>query len=171
MSTTSQEDLSLLASDQFSFSAMQNGEDTEEELSTWASDPTYIAPEKGPEYEEEILALLSFPKRWYIHCRYGGCSCHFRHMGGIGLSFGTPESDAYFSAPEDWLSEDDGDVVSTMAVYDALFKMIKEGHHLDLIDYFEGINPKDITMQNVSLRNVPRNTFRFFGGVKFTFSA
>jgi hypothetical protein len=149
----------------------EDTEDTEENISRWASDPTYVAPVEGPKYEEEILALLDYPKRWYLHCQYVGCSCHFRHLGGFEELTGNKESDPYFSAPQKWIPEDEDDVVSTRAVYESLKGIFESGHSLDLVDHWSGTSPKSIRIVNVSFQEVKPDQFRFFGNFKFTFSA
>src|SRR5579862_3037159 len=70
--------------------------------------------------DEEPLKLLKHSNKWFLSCRYGGCSCHYRHLECVGRD---PES----GPPEDWFPEDDDDIESTAAVYDVFARVIAEG--------------------------------------------
>lgn len=106
-----------------------------------------------------IVGLLAHPYRWYLECQYGGCSCHFRHLGEGG--------DLDFSPPEDWCPEDPDDIEATAAVYDVLEPLVAGGYELDLIDAWNGTPSTAIRDVPVSLREVPRDRFRFFENHRF----
>jgi hypothetical protein len=167
LSTSSQEDLSLLASDQFTFIPIADPVEPEESWKRWAADPLFISDTAEASDDPEILALLDHPQKWYLESKYGGCSCHFRHWGFIWKNL----SDATFSVPVDWSPEDEVEIESTKAVYDALVDVVKNGYCVDLVDCWSGSEAKDIQTLEVSLTNIPRDQFRFFGGVKFTLSS
>lgn len=115
--------------------------------------------------EAEVKAiggLLKHPYHWYLTGPYGGCSCHFRHLG--------EGSHMYFSAPEDWDPEDAEEIESTMAVYDALAHILASGNALDLIDLWNGMGPEGVKDLPVSLRDVTRERFRFFENYRFVLS-
>jgi hypothetical protein len=109
--------------------------------------------------DQTIGDLIKYPHRWYLTGQYGGCSCHFRHLG--------EGSDMYFSPPEDWSPEDADDIESTGAVYDALAHIVTSGHRLDLVDMWNGTDPADIRDLPISLSNVSRDAFRFFENHRF----
>lgn len=138
LSTTSQEDLSSLPSTLYRFLPL-----TEED------DP-------------DILRLLDYPVQWYLQCRYGGCSCYFRHLGA--------GSDMNFAPPEDWFPEDLDDLEATQAVYEVLVRILAEGHRVDLVDAWTDAQPETITLLDVSVSEVPQDNFRFFENHKFNMS-
>jgi hypothetical protein len=114
-----------------------------------------IAKEDDP----AIVNLLDNPAQWYLECQYGGCSCHFRHLDG------GRETD--FFPPADWFPEDAEDIEATRAVYDLLARLLAEGHGVDLVDIWNGTPPEVITVLDVSLSEVGRDSFRFFEHRKF----
>lgn len=111
------------------------------------------------EDDPAIINLLGHPVRWYLECQYGGCSCHFRHLDG------RRETD--FFPPEDWFPEDADDIEATKAVYDVLARLLAEGYRVDLLDIWADTPPEAITVLNVSLSAVDRDSFRFFEHRKF----
>lgn len=135
LSTTSQEDLSRLPSELYRFRPL-----TEED------DPA-------------IVNLLAHPARWFLECRYGACSCHFRHLDGGRATD--------FSPPADWFPEDADDIEATKAVYDVLARLLAEGQKVDLLDIWTDTPPEAVTSLNVSLSKVDRDSFRFFEHRKF----
>jgi len=111
--------------------------------------------------------MLAYPRQWYLQSRYGGCSCHFRHViyhEGSGPAFGVPE---------DWCSEDEDNIEDTAAVYDLLCRLVAEGHRVDLVDFWNGEWSGDGAMEEVTvtvrLSEVPREAFRFFEEYRFDF--
>jgi hypothetical protein len=151
LSTTSDEDLGLLPQDDYIISR-----------------PTEADP-------PAILALLSHPNQWVMLCRYGGCSCHFRHssrgwLPGAKSGTGVEASLPYFSPVEDWSPEDDDDVDATARVYDLVSRVVAEGHSMDLIDVLEGVVREEIRTLDVSLGSISRESFRFFENYKFVFA-
>ncbi len=138
LSTTSSEDLSTLPTDQFRFEAPDSKED------------------------DNALRLLRYPHKWYLACRYGGCSCHYRHLSSDPAS-----SEPWFDPPEDWLPEDGDDVESTMALYDELTRIVNEGHRVDVLDSWNCEGLESVHDLSVSVAEVPRECFRFFQNVRF----
>ena len=134
LSTTSQEDLSQLPSKLYHFLPV-----TEED------DP-------------DIIDLLDYPARWYLECQYGGCSCHFRHLGGSYLEF---------APPADWFPEDADDIEATKAVYEVLEQMLANRQNVDVVDVWTNAQPEAIKDLDVSLSEVSKDAFRFFENYKF----
>ena len=135
---------------------------SEEALDDLPRDLCRFAPVTDAD-DMELVELLAHPQRWYLESRYGGCSCHFRHLGG--------ESDMCFDPPEEWCPEDDDDVESTAAVYDFLARIVESGHKLDIISAWNGTSPQEIKDLPVSLHAVPRDSFRFFENYRFILSS
>jgi len=110
----------------------------------------------------EALGLLRYPHKWLLLCRYGGCSCHFRHVAD-----GSPEM--AFAPPQDWAPEDADDIESTQAVYDLISELVKNGHKVDLVDIFSEVPPAGLKDLRVDIGGVPRDAFRFFENYRFDF--
>jgi hypothetical protein len=122
-------------------------------------------PDQEP---EEIVNLLRHPHRWYLECRYGGCSCHFRYTQIVEPKGRSHVAvDPAFGEPEDWSPEDDDDIESTAAFYDLLSKLVARGESVDLVAAWEGTEASDLRSIDVSLSAVPRPAFRFFDGYRF----
>lgn len=120
--------------------------------------------------DPNMLELLDHPQKWFLECKYGCCSCHFRHGTG---SFHPTTKETFpptFGPPEDWMAEDAEDIEATLATHDVLARLLKDGHQADLIDCWYGASPKEIVSLDVNLDKVPRDHFRFFENYKFTFS-
>jgi hypothetical protein len=132
---------------------------SQEDLSRLPSKLYYFRP-LTEEDDPAIINLLDNPVRWYLECQYGGCSCHFRHLDG--------GSETDFFPPADWMPEDADDIEATKAVYDVLARLLAEGHKVDLVDIWENTPPEAITVLDVSLSEVDRDSFRFFEHRKFT---
>jgi hypothetical protein len=148
VSTTSKEDLAGLPEDHFQFQRIEGSE---------------IGNDLG------ILALLAYPERWLLLCKYGGCSCHFRHLGEVvGGRNGRRQEP--FGVPEDWMPEDEEDLESTKAVFDALSLLLSKGNQVDLIDVWTDTAPDSVQTLNVSLGEVPRDAFRFLEGYRMCLS-
>lgn len=139
VSTNSPEDLGMLSRNLFRF-----GQPDEER-------------EAGP------IAMLSYPNKWYLSGRYGGCSCHFRHLSIWSESLG-------FGAPEDWFPEEVEEVESTAAAYDLFSRLVAEGWSLEALDTSSGANLGDMKSMKVSMGEVPRDSFRFFENFRFEFT-
>jgi hypothetical protein len=122
----------------------------------------YIAPIAENERESEVLG---YPNRWYVGCRYGGCSCHFWH------------TDQYTAVPtfkplEHWQSEEDPeDVEATTAFFDLVARVVTEGHRIDVMDMSQDMMPQYVMTLPVSLGAVPREMLRFYNGWRFDFMA
>jgi hypothetical protein len=112
-----------------------------------------VADDEG----EEAARSLAFPHRWYVECRFGGCSCHFRNW----LEENPPE----FGAPEDWFEEDPEDVEATRAFYDFVAGLVAAGHEVDIVTVWTGSVPRHTW--DVSLSEVSREAFRFMDGFRF----
>ena len=133
---------------------------SEEDLSKLPTDNYFIArADKGKDAAH--LTHLAHPQKWFLMCGYGGCSCHFRHWDVQS------DEDRNFSAPEDWYPEDAEDIEDTAAVYDLLARLLAEGHRVDLLDSWNGDDLDQIKTLEVSLARTPRSAFRFFSGYRF----
>lgn len=144
LSTTTEEDLSKLTSEVIRF----------EPILDWVPDPI-------PGEDDSLEGLMCHPHLWFLVSRYGGCSCHYRHLG--------KGSDMRFGPPEDWSPEDDEDVESTQAVYDVFARILREGHELDVLDVWANTPVDSVSTIEVRLSQVPRESFRFFDGTRFQF--
>ena len=150
-STTSEEDLTLLPHDHF---IVQHPDEDD-------------APH---------LALLQHPNKWYLAGRFGGCSCHFRHLGVFeldpetGRAMGT--DDAEFLTPEQDPSDrsDEQEREDTKVLYDLIARLVAEGHQIDLLDSWNGEDLPHIKHLEVSFSQVPRDAFRLFEGYRFDFT-
>ncbi len=140
VSTTSEKDLGSLDDERLSFERI---------------------PDEITEDERWMESLLSHPHRWFLICRYGGCSCHFRHLDW-GL-------DIEFTPPADWNPEDEDDIESTQAAYNVFLDLLSTGHEVDLIDARVGTVPEAIKTLEVDLSKVPRESFRFYNEYRFEF--
>jgi hypothetical protein len=101
--------------------------------------------------------LLDFPNKWYVGSK-SICSCTFRHLYSVELGFGEPE---------EWFPEEQDNINATKELYEALKSMLSSGHHIDLMDRWEGAQPEDITTLDVALADVPEKAFRLFENHKF----
>ncbi len=101
--------------------------------------------------------LLEFPYKWYIGSK-AGCSCSFRHLMSIELGF---------SEPVDWYKEDQDDIDATRELHSILFKILISGYDIDLVDSWQGAQPKDIKTLDVSLSDITLTAFRLFENYKF----
>ena len=138
MSTTSEEHLSSLNSETVRFERI---------------------PEDVPSNERPFVDLLNYAHRWYLVSRYGGCSCHYRHL------YRSPDMD--FGPPEDWSPEDEDDIESTQTAYDVFARILREGSRLDVLDVWTDSQVEDIESIEVQLSQIPRDSFRFFEGYRF----
>ena len=118
--------------------------------------------------EDPILGLLSHPNRWHLSGFGGGCSCHFRRSLQNWSDDETLELPT-FEAPFEWQQEDLQAIQSTKLAYDMVFLLLEQGHSVDLVDYWNGTLPDEIETMEVSLRQVPRNSFKFFEDYRFIF--
>ena len=116
----------------------------------------------GHTWEEEAIELLAHPNRWYLECRYGGCSCHFRHIESYIATFGLPGDP--LPGGQD---EDEDDIESTAAFYDLIKRLVDEGHDIDVIDVWSDTPNERVQTMDVSLSEVTRDTFRFFASHRF----
>ncbi len=112
--------------------------------------------------EPAIVRLLDHSSQWYLEGQYGGCSCHFRHL--------CEGNERDFAPPFDWSPEDADDIEATQAVYDVLAGLLASGHKVDLIDLWEDTESEAITVLDLSLVDVARDSFRFFESCKFNLS-
>ena len=115
------------------------------------------------ENDGPTLNLLAHPNKFLLLCRYGGCSCHYRHSGALG-------TEPWFGPPEDWNPEDEDDIESTRAVYEVFKRIVDEGHKLDVLCTWNSENLENVRSMDVSLSDVLPEVFRFFEGVRFEVS-
>ncbi len=111
--------------------------------------------------DEELKPALRHPHQWFLTRReYGGCSCHFRHS----------EYDPRFDPPQDWMPEDEDDVLATREAYRVFRGWVADGYQLDLIDVSD-INQHETDFKNllVPLSSISEESFRFFWGYHFDF--
>jgi hypothetical protein len=101
--------------------------------------------------DDAVAARLAHPQRYFLECRFGGCSCHFRHA----------DADLGFGEPEEWYSEDEDDLEPTAAFYDLLLKLRRDGHEVDLFSIFEGTPVDELSEIRVDLAGIKRSEFRF----------
>lgn len=122
----------------------------------------FVLERIAPDYFRYAAGFLEYPNRWFVACRFGGCSCHFRN----NLRENPPE----FCAPEEWLEEDPEDVDATLAFYDFVTKLVRAGHQIDTVTVWASDAPFDtIATREVSLSDVPRDAFRFFDEYRFRY--
>lgn len=117
----------------------------------------------GDAYREPSVENLRFPKRWYLICRYGGCSCHFRHVPAFS------EEDPTFEAPQAWFPEDADDIESTEAAYEFFKGLVESGHEVDRVDAWNDRPADSIQTVLVNLSEITRQSFRFIEGYHFNF--
>ncbi len=114
------------------------------------------------EDDPALVKLLDHPALWYLECQYGGCSCHFRYL--------CEGNEMDFAPPADWSPEEADAIEATKAVYDVLAGMLANGHKVDIVAVWDDTQPEAITVLDVSLSAVDRDSFRFFENRKFNFS-
>ena len=154
LSTNSNEDLSLIKSEEFSLSRLTTKDEPDER-------------DMDNTEEAQLLRLLSHSNNWYLSGKNGGCSCHFRHTEESFQPNMKKTFMPYFSIPEDWSPEDPEDVESTASFYDALVLMVSRGYQVEILDTWTGTKPARIRSMPVSLSTVSRDQFRFFNGFRF----
>ena len=130
--------------------------DSPENLTNRNTDLVRFEKVADPE-SDPCIALLDFSEQWYVGSK-SGCSCTFRHLMSIELGFGEPE---------DWYPEEQDEIDATRELYAVLTSLLSSGHHLDLIDRWEGSQPDAITTLDVSFDEVSDTTFRMFEDHKF----
>lgn len=108
---------------------------------------------------DPCLSVLEFPNKWEVGSK-SGCGCTFRHLYIESVELG-------FSEPEDWYQEEKDELDATLQLYKALNDILESGHHLDLVDRWEGAEPDNITTVEVSLDEVSEAAFRMFENHKF----
>jgi hypothetical protein len=106
---------------------------------------------------DPCIYLLDFPNRWYVGSK-SVCSCTFRHLYSVELGFGEPE---------DWYPEEKDEIDATRELYAVLTSLLIAGYHVDLLDRWEGAQPEEIKVLDVSLDDVSEKAFRMFENYKF----
>jgi hypothetical protein len=106
---------------------------------------------------DPCITLLDFPNQWYVGSK-SGCSCTFRHLVSIDLGI---------SDPVDWYKEESDELDATRELYSTLIYLLSSGHHVDLLDRWEGVRPVNIIIRDVSLDEVSNTAFRMFENHKF----
>ena len=109
---------------------------------------------------DPCTVLLEFPHQWYVGSK-SGCSCTFRHLHTSAVGFG-------FGEPEEWCPEEQEQIDATKELFSVLAHILSSGYALDLVDRWEGSQPKEITTLDVSLDQFSEKTFRMFEDHKFT---
>lgn len=132
-STSSDEDFTMLQSEHFTIST------------------------PDPVKDSEYTGLPEHAHCWFLMCKYGGCSCHFRHF----------LDDKQFAPIAEWRQEDEDDVESTIQIYDVFWRLFLEGHHLDIVDVWSGTPPEEVDSIDVDLSEVFRENFRIFENRRF----
>ena len=130
--------------------------DTSEDLTAHNSESVRFERLSAPN-NDSTTVLLEYPHKWYIGSK-SGCSCTFRHLMSIEIGF---------SDPVDWYKEEQEDIAATQELYSIFFKMLSSGYHIDLIDSWQGAQPRNIKMLDVSLNDVSITAFRLFENHKF----
>lgn len=128
------------------------------------------------EQEKSLAQVLKHPQQWYVHSAYGGCSCHFRHSQEdlehpaslpSRSTFSTPEEEAIKFGGE---SEDDDDVEHTRLFFDFLQSLLASGEQVDLVNWWNQVDPSLYREREVNLAEVGRERFRFFENTRFVLS-
>ena len=130
--------------------------DSQEDLTTHNSELVRFRRVADPSTDPGIR-LLDFPHYWYVGSK-SECSCTFRHLYSVELGFGEPV---------DWSPEEQDEIKATRELYATLSSLLSSGYHVDLLDQWNGAQPADITILEVSLGEVPANAFRLFENHKF----
>lgn len=129
--------------------------------------------------DDPLYSLLEHPHRWFVSSQYGGCSCHFRHWSGWytkpwetgpdGAPVHHRETEPNFGPPQDWFPEEDDDVQATAEFWDILQGLVAAGQAVEVLCVWE--RPPgtgyELRTHDVSLREVPREAFRFNDGWRF----
>ncbi len=130
--------------------------------------------ERPREEEAGLVALLVHPQKWYIACRYGGCSCHFRHIIPFYEKDGAffPVENGFARPEEDEFDDSDEQVIEdTGALYDLFSRLVAQGHGVDVLDSWNGEDLEHVRAMEVSLSEVGRDRFRFFESCRFEMRA
>jgi hypothetical protein len=133
--------------------------DSDRDLAALPSDQ-FLFERPSLDQVESVRTTLAHPNLWYLSSKYGGCSCHYRHLLRESISLG-------FAKPEAWFPEDEGDIESTKAVYDVLFQLVQAGNAVDIVSLWNAELPNEIHRVAVHLHEVNRNEFRFWQGCLF----
>ena len=110
---------------------------------------------------DPCTGLLDFVNQWYVGSKTG-CSCTFRHLHSA--------DELGFGEPEDWLPEEKDEIDATKELYAVLASILSSGHQVDLIDRWEGAQPDEIKILDVSLDKISKAAFRMFENYKFRLS-
>jgi hypothetical protein len=108
---------------------------------------------------DPCTAVLEFPHRWYVGSK-SGCSCTFRHLHPSSAELG-------FAEPVGWFPEEQDEIDATQELYRTLRDILSSGYQLDLVDRWEGSQPADITVLEVSLEEISEREFRMIENHKF----
>ena len=131
---------------------------TTSEANLEASDGVhYLLHAVTDEEREAAVEHLAYRSRWFVACRFGGCSCHFR-----SFVEGNPRE---FWEPQDWFEEDPEDVEATRAFYDLVSSLVGHGHQVDIVTVWSGDAVRH--QFDVSLSEVSREAFGFMDGTRF----
>lgn len=109
--------------------------------------------------ESDVVVPLRFANRYFLSCRFGGCSCHFRHA----------HEELGFGLPEDWFQEDEANFAPTAAFYQFLRGVLDAGYPVDLIDVWSDTDPVALETRRVRMSEVSEQEFRFLEGAHLIF--
>jgi len=107
--------------------------------------------------------MLTHEHQWFVGSK-SGYSCTFRHLIRESVSLG-------FGAPEHWFPEEQDAIAATHQLYTILAAIIERGHHVELLDCWNGDEDKEVTRLDVSLTDVTIDDFRLFEGHLFNLKA
>ncbi len=107
------------------------------------------------DYLRAFEAVLAHPHKWWMPCRCGGCSCHFRHAFG-----------GEFGPVEEWMTVDPDDVESTEYAYDSFVELWDEGEEVDVVVTWSDSTVEDIRTQKLDVKRLPRDHFLFIENMR-----
>lgn len=127
------------------------------------------------ESDAAVVQFLKNPHAWYVHSKYGGCSCHFRYsMEDSDLDPEEPSQSTFMSADEvnkmfGKEVEDEEDAESTRLLYDFLLGLVRADEKVDAVAWWSSDDPGRYRERQVNLAEVGRDRFRFFENTRFEF--
>ena len=130
----------------------------------WCKNSDLVRFEKlSRETSSRSPRMLTHEHQWFVGSK-SGCSCTFRHLIRESVSLG-------FGAPEHWFPEEQDAIDATHQLYTILAAIIERGHHVELLDCWNGDEDKEVTRLDVSLTDVTIDDFRLFEGHLFNLKA
>jgi hypothetical protein len=77
--------------------------------------------------------------------------------------------DLGFGPPEDWFPEDEDNIEATIVAFHFFARLVREGHGVDVVDVWTGEGVESIQELEVSVDEMPAESFRFFQNYRFNF--